>query len=65
MDGELGITALLRMPDNLTSSNGLELYMSLSCDGAAPMPRLHWRLGHVRAGALAFQLAWAALTLQA
>ncbi len=54
MDGELGITALLRMPDNLTSSSGLELYMSLSCDGAVPMlcPALvpgpcgrtgHWR----------------------
>jgi hypothetical protein len=57
MDGELGIATLLRMPDNLTSSTGLELYMSLSCDGAVPMlcPALapwpcmrrgHWQASH-------------------
>ncbi|KAK9845998.1 hypothetical protein WJX81_008020 [Elliptochloris bilobata] len=35
VDGTLGISADLRIPDNITSSTSMQLYLGLSCDGAA------------------------------
>ena len=40
LDGSLGATASMQLPDNITSSTSLELYLRLSCNGALRVPCL-------------------------
>lgn len=35
LDGSLGISTTIQLPDNFTESSGMDLYFSLSCDGAS------------------------------
>lgn len=41
VDGSLGASASMHLPDNITSSTSLELYLRLSCNGAQRRPCLY------------------------
>lgn len=38
LDGSLGASTSIQLPDSITSSTSLELYLRLSCNGAQRLP---------------------------